>query len=240
MPVTAIVVPTGGPKRPFWRRALAGCVREMKHVLPPTIFFFIGFNLMLWTKRMILQEQHIEFSGFIVATMTALVVGKTVLVTDHMPLMRRFEGAPLLQPIFFKAAIYSACVFVVRIGETLLHFLRGGGALVDLPQHLLDHFSWPHFLLVQVWLMVLFLVYVTLHELNGLFGDGELYRLFFRWRSSEAKLTRRQRIRLLTRLSRLTEANPIEAFSDRGSGPHAELIEIIRALAPPTSAVPRR
>ena len=40
----------------------------MKDVLPPTIFFFIGFNLILWTKRMILQEYHIEFSGFLVAT----------------------------------------------------------------------------------------------------------------------------------------------------------------------------
>ena len=72
--------------------------------------------------------------------------------------------------------------------------------------------AWPRFLTVQVWLMVLFLVYVTIHELNALFGDGELYRLFFRWRSSQAKRTRRQRIRLLTRLSRLTEANAIEAF----------------------------
>src|SRR5947208_13642816 len=88
--------------------------------------------------------------------------------------------------------------------------------------------------------MVLFLGYVTTHELNMLTGNGELYRLFFPSPSSEAKLTRRQRIRLLTRLSRLTEANPIEAFSDGGSGPHAELIEIIRALSAPTSAGPRR
>jgi hypothetical protein len=51
-----------------------------------------------------------------------------------------------------------------------------------------------------------------------LIGDGELYRLFFRWRSSEAKLTRRQRILLLTRLNRLTEANPIE-FSASGARP---------------------
>jgi hypothetical protein len=58
--------------------------------------------------------------------------------------------------------------------------------------------------------MVLFLVYVTVHELNTLFGDGELYRLFFRWRSSEAKLTRRRRVRLLIRLNRLTEANSID------------------------------
>ena len=57
--------------------------------------------------------------------------------------------------------------------------------------------------------MVPFLAYVTIRELNMLFGDGELFRLFFRWRSFEAKLTRRQRIRLLTRLNRLTEATPL-------------------------------
>ena len=43
-------------------------------------------------------------------------------------------------------------------------------------------------------LMVLFMIYVTIGELSTLFGDGELPRLFFRWRSSEAKLTRRQRM----------------------------------------------
>ena len=205
--MTTIAVPAG-TKPAFWRRAGAWYVAQMKHILPPTIFFFTGFNLILWTKRMILQEQGIEFSGFLVATMAALVVGKAVLVTDHMPFMRRFDGAPLLQPILFKASIYWVCVFLVRLGEGLLHFLREGGTLVAFPQHLIDQFSWPRFLTIQVWLMVLFLVYVTIHELNQLFGDGELYRLFFRWRSSQAKLTRRQRIRLLTRLSRLTEATP--------------------------------
>ena len=237
--MSTLTVPAAGARRPFWRRALAWYVREMKHVLPPTIFFFVGFNLIVWTKRMLLQEHGIEFSGFLVATMAALVVGKAVLVTDHMPFMRRFDGAPLLQPILFKAAIYWACVFLIRIGEGLLDFLREGGALVDFPEALIDRFSWPRFLTIQMWLMVLFLVYVTIHELNRLFGDGELFRLFFRWRSSQAKLTRRQRIRLLTRLSRLTEANTIEAFSDPRSAAHAELIEIIHALAtPPAAATP--
>jgi hypothetical protein len=44
--------------------------------------------------------------------------------------------------------------------------------------------------------MVLFLFYVAIHELNMLFGHGELYRLFFRWCSSEAKLARRRRAHL--------------------------------------------
>src|SRR5258708_12220725 len=81
--------------------------------------------------------------------------------------------------------------------------------------------------------MVWVLVYVTIHEVNMLIGDGELYRLFFRWSSSEAKLTRRQRIRLLTPLNRLTNSNPIEAFSERGSSAHAQLVDVSRLLASP-------
>jgi hypothetical protein len=125
----------------------------------------------------------------------------------------------------------------VRLAEGLLHFLATGGAVADFPEYLVERFSWSRFFLsIQLWLMVLFLIYVTIHELNTLFGDGEFYRLFFRWRSSEAKLTRRRRVRLLTRLNRLTEVHPIEEFSEQGSPVHAELIDILRELASPPVA----
>ena len=88
--------------------------------------------------------------------------------------------------------------------------------------------------------MVPFLVYVTFHELNMLFGAGELHRLFFRWRSSEAKLTRRRRVRLLSQLNRLTESNPIERISERGSAAHAELVHILQELASSHAAVKER
>ena len=218
---------------PFWRRAFDWWLAQVKHVLPPTVFFFVGFNLILWTKRQVLEERGIEFSGFVTATLAALLVGKAVLVTDNLPFMHRFDGAPMIQPILFKSAVYWFCVLIVRLAEGLIHFLAAGGAISDFPAHLVERFSWPQFLVIQVWLMVLFLIYVTTHELNMLIGGGELYRLFFRWRSSEAKLTRRQRIRLLARLNRLTEANPIEAFSERGSLAHSELVEILHQLASP-------
>ncbi len=238
--MSTLAVPPAAARPSFWRRALAWYVELVKEILPPTTFFFVGFNLILWTKQMILEERGIKFGGYLAATAAALLVGKAVLVTDHMPFMRRFDGAPLIQPILFKAAIYWVCVFLVRLGEGLFHFLREGGALAGFLPHLMESFSWPRFLTIQVWLMVLFLIYVTIHELNSLFGDGELYRLFFRWRSSQAKLTRRQRIRLLARLSRLTEANTVEALSDPRSPAHAELVAIVRTLASPPAAVPGR
>ena len=88
--------------------------------------------------------------------------------------MRRFDGAPMIQPILFKSAIYWLCVLIVRLAEGLVHFLAAGGVIADFPEHLVQHFSWPRFLSIQIWLTVLFLIYVTIHELNMLFGDGEL------------------------------------------------------------------
>jgi len=222
----------------FPRRALDWWLVQMRHALPPTIFFFIGFNLILWTKRLILEEHGIDFSGFFTATVAALLVGKAVLVTDSLPFMRRFEGAPLIQPILFKTAIYWLCVLIVRLAEGLIHFLVGGGVIALFPAYFVDRFSWPRFLSIQLWLMVLFLVYVTVHELNELFGNGELFRLFFRWRSSEAKLTRRRRARLLVRLNRLTETNSVETISEPGSPEHIELVGILRELASPARSAP--
>ena len=218
------------------RRAVTWWLAQVKHALPPTIFFFVGFNLILLTKRLILQEQGVEFSGFFTAIVAALLVGKAVLVTDNLPFMRRFDGAPMIQPILFKSAVYWLCVLIVRLAEEVVHFVAAGGAIAAFGDHFVDHFSLARFLSIQIWLMVLFLVYVTIHEVNELFGDGEVYRLFFRWRSSEAKLTRRRRIRLLTRLNRLTEANPIEAFSERTSPVHTELVAILHELASPPTA----
>src|SRR2546429_2771 len=114
----------GSATAPFLRRAFDWWIAQVKHALPPTIFFFVGFNLILWTKRLILDVHGVEFFGFF---------------SDML-------------------------------------------AAVPPP---------------------------------------------------EPKLPRRQRIRLLTRLNRLTEANPIEAFSERGSRAHAELVDILHQLASP-------
>src|ERR1700692_879461 len=121
-PAIAASTPT-----PLLRRAVTWWLAQVKHALPPTIFFFVGFNLILWTKRLILEEHGVEFSGFFTAIVAALLVRKAVLVTYHLPFMRRFDGAPMIQPILFKSAIYWLCVLIVRLAEELVHFVAAGG-----------------------------------------------------------------------------------------------------------------
>ncbi len=81
----------------------------------------------------------------------------------------------------------------------------------------LGSFSWHRFTATQLWIFVLFLVYVTAVELDTLLGDGELFKILFTRRSSALKSTRRARIRLLVRLSRLIDAHPVEALSTAGT-----------------------
>ena len=169
---------------------------EFRQMLPPTLFFFIGFNLILFTKRLILEDYLIQFTGFLLATVSALVVGKVVLVAEVMPLLRRFDGEPLAKPILFKTVIYTLLVFVARLLEAFIHYVAGGGAVGrgGFIEEQLGSFSWHRFIAIQLWVFALFLVYVTASEINALLGYGELFKIFFVRRSSELKATRRARI----------------------------------------------
>jgi hypothetical protein len=220
-------------KRGWWAKLPHIFLHELREVLPPTIFFFLGFNLILFTKRLILADHLIQFAGFFIATTAALVVGKVVLVVDKLPFLRRFDYAPLIFPILFKTIVYTSFVFVARLLETFVHYLLeggsvGGGAFLD---HVLGQFSWDHFVATQMWIFVLFLVYVTASEISDLMGDGELFKIFFTRRSTELKSTRRARIRSLVRLSRLTDAYSIDVLRDSKTAPHAELVGILQTLA---------
>ena len=216
-----------------WARIGSFVLHEVREVIPPTLFFFVGFNLILFTKRLFLADYLIEYAGFLIATTSALIVGKVVLVANKMPVLRRFDHAPLAYPVLFKTLIYTVLVFVARLLEALVHYLiegghLGGGQFVD---GLLGSFSWSRFIAIQLWIFVLFLIYVITRELNQLLGDGELFRILFIRRSSELKATRRARIRLLVQLSRLMESHPVTVLEDPASEPHRKLLGILRALA---------
>ena len=107
-------------------RLLVFVVKELREVLPPTLFFAVGFNLIVLTTNLILADYLVSFGSFMVATVTALVVGKAVLVANAMPFLRRFDSAPMIQPVLFKTIVYWAVVFLVRFLEKLIEYFLPG------------------------------------------------------------------------------------------------------------------
>lgn len=212
-------------------RAWRVIVRELLHMLPAVIFFFTGFSLILFTKQLILDTFLFTLADLMLASVSALIVGKVVLVGETIRLMRRYENAPLVRSIIFKTLFYTVLVFIARLLEAGIPFLIDGGTVAGFYDHLVNSFSWYRFTATQLWIAVLFLVYVTGAELARLFGDGEMYKIFFKRRSSHLKLTRRQRFREMVRLHHLTDQHTVEEFRDPDSRAHREMIGIIRRLA---------
>ncbi len=145
-------------------------IKEIKEALPAMVFFAIGFNLIVLTTQLILDDYGAQLAGFLVATTTALVVGKAVLLAKLLPFFGRFDNAPLVQPIVFKTFVYWAVVFVARFLEKLIEYLFHGGRIGGIPDYVTEHFTWHRFGAIQIWIFVLFLIYVTADELNTLFG----------------------------------------------------------------------
>src|ERR1700759_1165783 len=220
--VTSVV-----PKSGF----LTFIIKQLCEVLPPTLFFVIDFNLLVLTTQLILADYLIPFANFMLVTISALVLGKSVLVANALPFFRRFDTAPIIQPVLFKTVIYWAVVFLVRFFEKLGKYWFMGGTLSGIPEYVAKHFSWNRFVAIQIWIFVLFLIYTIGAELNSLFSNGELIKILFTRRSSELKLSRRQRIRTLVRLSRLTETHALDELRDRNTAVHMEMIALISELA---------
>jgi hypothetical protein len=214
------------------RRLGRRLLHEFYAVLPPTIFFFIGFNLIVFTTNLLLAQYAVAVSSFMLATIAALLVGKAVLVANKMPFLSRYDRAPLIQPILFKTSVYWIFVFLARLIERFVHFaLSEHHRPVQFFPYLLSTFSWHRFFAISIWIFVLFLVYVTASEFSHLFGAGEIPRLFFTYRPSELQLNRRQRMREMLRLSRLADQYSVSEFRNPSSPAHAELIRILDRIA---------
>ena len=206
-------------------------IEEFMEALPAIVFFPIGFNLIALTTQLILYDYGAQFAGFMVATTAALLIGKAVLVARALPFFRRFDNAPVIQPIVFQAVVYWAVVFLARFLEKLVEYFLSGGRIDGIQEYVTTHFTWHRFAAIQIWILVLFLIYTTVTEFNTLFGHGELFKIFFTRRSSQLKLTRRQRIRTLVELDRLTEAHGVSQLRDPTTAAHAEMVGLISALA---------
>ena len=214
------------------RRFGAWILHELRGALPPTIFFFIGFNFIILTTNLLVADYAVAVSNFMLATVAALVVGKAVITANAMPFLKLFDRAPLIQPILFKTTIYWIATFFARLAERFVHFsIVEGNRPGEFVAYLISDFSWERFSAISLWIFALFLIYVTAAEFSQLLGPAEMRRLLFAYRPSELQLNRRQRARELMRLNRLADEHEVAEFRDAGSAAHDQLVEIVERLA---------
>ena len=162
-------------------RVAARLKHELGQVLPPAIFFFAAFQLIAFTRDLMLAEHGVHISTWVKAAIAALVVGKVVAVSDMLPFLNRFPDKPLIYNVFWRTTIYFAATLLVRYLELLLPLLFELGSLQQANDRLFQELIWPRFWYVQVWLAVLFLLYSAIRELIRVLGRDRVLHMFVGW-----------------------------------------------------------
>ena len=154
-------------------------VREFREVIPPTIFFLIGFHMLALTRSLMLREYGIHAAAAAGATVGALLIAKVVLIADNLPIINRFPARPLVYNVVWKTTVYVLASLAVHYLEHLVPLWWRLGDLGAANHRLLGEIVWPHFWVVQLWLLVLLFMYCGMRELIRAIGPHEVRRMFF-------------------------------------------------------------
>lgn len=151
---------------------------EFEALIPPTLFFFITLHYIAFIHSLILKNTGIAVSTSLSITISALVLGKTVLIADMLPFINRFPDKPLLYNIAWKTVLYFIVALLLHYAEHIIDFWRQAGGFVAGNEKLLSEIVWPHFWAIQLLLLLLILMYCTAEELIRAVGKDKVKKMF--------------------------------------------------------------
>jgi hypothetical protein len=158
----------------------ATITHEIRELIPAVIYFVITFNIIGFTKVLMLREYGIQVSTFVGATVGALLVAKAVLIVGVLPFMEPFPKIPILYNVLWKTLLYWLAALMMQVLEEGIRALLTQGDLALVGEELLR----PHFWVIQIWLVMVLLVFCAFRELIRVLGPEQSKEIFLGIRSS--------------------------------------------------------
>lgn len=157
---------------------------EFLEMLPPTIFFFVVFHIILFTRALMANHYGITIASSGSATILALVVGKSILIAGALPLFNWFRQNRSIYNVAWRMFLYVNIVLVLQFSEELIPIISKYGSISTASKHLIEEIKWPRFWSTQIILIVFLFVYCLATEVIGAIGRNEFLAIFF---SSKSK-----------------------------------------------------
>jgi hypothetical protein len=141
--------------------------------------FFVALHIVAIVRVLMAKGTGFAPLSTISIAVAALILGKSVMIADMLPIINRYPAKPLIYNVIWKTIIYLCVSAIIHYLERLYDFWKQAGSLVAANEKLLAEMVWPHFWAVQIILLVLILMYCTGHELVRVIGKEKVRRIFF-------------------------------------------------------------
>jgi hypothetical protein len=153
---------------------------ELKEIFPVTLFFFIGFGLIMLIVKLVLEDFSVQVGILSRAMLFSLIVGKVVLVLENVRLDELFPNLPRSGVIAIKTAFYGIGAVIAGTIEKIFEYWRSSGGLGEAMRAAWMHSSGSRFSAIVLSMTLLFATYFTFLELDRAMGKGEIYSLLFK------------------------------------------------------------
>ena len=144
-------------------------VREIREAIPAVIFFLFLFHMIALTRAVIVSDFSITALRATVATVSALIVAKSILIVDKLPISRLFVGRLVFNALW-RTLLFGVVALLFRVIEELIPLIAKHQGLVTATAHLYDEVSWSHFWVFQMWLFGALFFYCIAWELVRALG----------------------------------------------------------------------
>jgi hypothetical protein len=148
---------------------------EAKEVGLVTLYFLICFGIILTLKKLMLAAYEIEFYALSAAVISALIVGKVVVVLDKTKAGTRFDAKYSLGVVvLYKTLIYSLVTLLVLLAEKMFHAFRETGTLGHAFMNVWIHQDWN---VLSFKVLCMGLAFIGYHLYSGIdrrLGEGTL------------------------------------------------------------------
>jgi hypothetical protein len=168
-------------------RVLAFLKKEFLELLPPTIFFFVAFHVVVFTRSLSGKDLGISMASSAAATIAALIVGKSILIADALPLFEWFRDKRLIYNVAWRVFLYLCVVLLFQMLEELIPLVTKYGGLASASGHLIDEIHWPKFWATHIVLDVFLVVYSVVTAMIGVIGGDRCLEIFLGWRKTPAE-----------------------------------------------------
>ncbi|QNK02039.1 hypothetical protein [Dyella telluris] len=159
-------------------KATAKIKEEFLKMLPPTIFFFVALNLVLLIRALLTRGTGLSLPTFATVIISALILGKAVLLANMLPFINRFPEKPLIWNAAWKTVIYTIVATFIHFLERLHEFWKETHDIGTANHQLLTETNWAHFVAIEILLLVLIFNYCVFAELGRVIGPTRLKAMF--------------------------------------------------------------
>ncbi|WP_430816874.1 hypothetical protein [Carboxylicivirga sp. RSCT41] len=154
-------------------------IKEFKEVLAISVFFFICFLVFVLLKKAFLIEYDIKYQGFLSAAFGALVLGKVVVILDHLSVTKKLDHLANIYRVLFRSLIYLlGYIAFTFLEHGIMGLIHGEGLLEALGSNL-HHTISMEGLATMVVLFLTFFIFNAFWVIRSHLGPQNLYALYF-------------------------------------------------------------